>query len=351
MKKLCDPININGKAKTMLKITAPTRIDLAGGTLDIFPLYLFEGGGITINMAINLETSVSINKRKDKIINIASSDLEIIELYESAEKIDAKKSKLGLICEVINFFQPDCGLDISVSSSVPKGSGLAASSSLIVALTYGFSKLYGEKAEANTLIDWCANIEAKHLGVPTGKQDYYAAYFGGINTIYFTDKGIELKQAKLSKLDIRQIEEHVVLSFTGKSHFSGANNWDIMKGYIDDTGDTREHMKRIKITAEKMDSAINRRDITAFSELVKEEWENRKKLAKEISNDKIDEIIRKAEEAGALASKICGAGGGGCLMTVCRPEKREQVINAIETSGGKILPFNISTIGVNIMGA
>ncbi|MBR0519091.1 hypothetical protein IJJ97_04800 [bacterium] len=330
-----------------MKITAPVRIDLAGGTLDIHPLYIFEDGSSVVNIAIDPGTEVNIEKREDKKIFLRSDDLDIEEEYAKYSEIDVD-SKLGLLGSAVKFFELDYGLDISTLSHVPKGSGLAASSSMLVALMYGLMKLKGIEVDSNTFIDWCANIEARLLGIPTGKQDYYSAYFGGLNNINFTSRGIVNENYDLSDLNFK-IDDSIILSFTGISHFSGTNNWAMMKRYIDDEENSRKSMHKIKETAIKMHKAVLSKDINEISNVLNEEWDNRKKLAEGVSNEKIDKIVSNAKKAGALASKICGAGGGGCLITLCNPQNRETVTTAIREAGAEILDFKLATSGVKII--
>lgn len=329
-----------------MKITAPVRIDLAGGTLDIHPLYIFEDGSSVVNIAIDPGTEVNIEKRDDKKIFLRSDDLEIEEEYANYSEIDVD-SKLGLLGSAVKFFELDYGLNISTLSHVPKGSGLAASSSMLVALMYGLMKLKGIEVDSNTFIDWCANIEARLLGIPTGKQDYYAAYFGGLNNINFTSRGIVNENYDLSDLNFK-IDDSIILSFTGISHFSGTNNWAMMKRYIDDAENSRKSMHKIKETAIKMYKAVLSKDINEIANVLNEEWDNRKKLADGVSNEKIDKIVLHAQKSGALASKICGAGGGGCLITLCNPKDRENVITSIKEAGAEILDFKLAKSGVKI---
>ncbi len=332
----------------MFSVTAPSRIDLAGGTLDIFPLYVFEGGGSTINMAIDLETGADIEVRPDHRIVIRSEDLGEEVSYDSVDDI-RPGGRLDLLSRAVAFFRPECGLNVSTRSSLPKGSGLAASSSLLVALSKGLCSVCGLEPDPHVFIDWCANIEAAHLGIPTGKQDYYAAYFGGLSRIFFGPRGIVHENVALSKLDARMMQECMVLSFTGISHFSGTNNWDMMKRYIDDVGDTRAFMRRIRDVAERMAEVIERRDVRAFAAVLGEEWSNRRGLAEGVSNDRIDFMISEAERAGAMASKLCGAGGGGCMLTVCPPESRKGVEAALENAGAKVMRFNVRFRGVEVV--
>lgn len=328
-----------------VKITAPTRIDLAGGTLDIFPLYIFEEGGITVNIAITLPTYTEIEVREDSRISIYSKDMDLKVTAENWQEL-LPEGKQELLIRAVRFFAPQFGMDITTESRAPHGSGLAASSALLVGLMYGLANLCNQQTNPNAFIDRCANVEARSLGIPTGKQDYYSAYFGGISKINFQDSGITHEHADVPKSFNKLFEDVAILSFTGISHYSGTNNWNMMKSYIDNEGRTRECMKKIKETAEEMWEAVTSQDINKIAKALNREWENRKMLAEGVTNETIERIIAKAKDAGALASKICGAGGGGSLLTICDPKNRAKVEAAIRDAGAEILNFNVSTDGV-----
>ncbi len=328
-----------------ITVSTPTRIDLAGGTLDIYPLYVFEGGGVTVNCAISLMSHVELVSREDSRIIINSADLGLEVESPSARELDPGGS-LDLVMRAVRFCAPATGLKVVTRNTVPKGSGLGASSSLLVALMCALTRHAGKKIAPGTLIDWCANVEAQSLGIPTGKQDYYAAYYGGISAIHFDEKGIRREGMKLSREFMKTLGECLVLSYTGISHFSGATNWDMTKSYIDNAGATRAHMKNIKKTAYHMRDALLSEDLKAVASTLSEEWENRKRLADGVSNEKTDHIMNAAKKAGALASKICGAGGGGCMISIAPEGKRQAVIEAIEAGGAEVLDFTIQSRGV-----
>jgi len=328
-----------------LSCHAPTRIDLAGGTLDIFPLYIFEGGGLTVNCAITLFSRVELSPGEN--ITITARDLGVSVSAPSAEELKPE-GVLELLMRAVRFARPSGGLTIVTENNVPKGSGLGASSSLLVTLLWA---LLGEKRAAtdpHTFIDWCANIEAQSLGIPTGKQDYYAAFFGGLSAIHFDERGITREAITPSESFMSTLGRSLILSYTGISHFSGATNWDMMKGYIDNTGSTRDNMKRIKETAYAMRESLIAEDLAALARALSEEWENRKTLAEGVTNDTIEKMVAAARDKGALASKICGAGAGGCMITIAPPEKRAGVMEALESQGAVILDCAISPEGVTV---
>ncbi|MDQ7825487.1 MAG: hypothetical protein RDV48_21995 [Candidatus Eremiobacteraeota bacterium] len=326
-------------------VTAPARIDLAGGTLDIFPLYIFEGGGMTVNMAIDMVSMAQVETVGGREIIIKSLDLGEEARAESLEEL-APSGVLELVMRAVKFCAPREGLHISIKNMAPKGSGLGASSSLLVALMWALQGAARERLDPAVLIDWCANVEAQSLGIPTGKQDYYAAFYGGFSAIHFNERAIRREGLSLSAPFLEALKESLVLSFTGISHFSGATNWDMMKGYIDNAGGTREKMKHIGRTAVKMRESLINEDMDALASALAEEWDNRKHLAEGVSNKKIDAMVEAAAREGAMASKICGAGGGGCMVTLAPPSRRARVMKALEEAGAAILDFSPAGGGV-----
>jgi D-glycero-alpha-D-manno-heptose-7-phosphate kinase len=325
----------------------PTRVDLAGGTLDIYPLYVFEGGGVTVNAAISLESTVWVESRDDGSFYIRSLDLELTYRAPSFETLDAEAAgPLGLVVRAIQHYEPPCGLSVTTRNTTPAGSGLGSSSSLLIALSGALNRFRGNPLTKEQIIDFAANIEAQAIQVPTGKQDYYAAMYGGVQAIHFGMLENTSEVLLPEEEGLRELERRLILSYTGESRFSGANNWAMMKRYIDQEGDTVERLRAIKRTAEAMRECLLEADFDRFAELLREEWENRKGLAEGVSTPRIERIMAAASSAGALASKICGAGGGGAMITYAPPEKRAPVEQALREAGAEILAFRIARQGL-----
>jgi len=330
----------------IIKATAPTRIDLAGGTLDIWPLYLFEDEGMTVNAAVDINSHVSVEERPDREIHLRAADADEALWAPSLDQLPVG-NQLDLIARIVRFYAPEVGLTITTSSDAPRGSGLGASSSLLITLSHVLNKMTGMRYTAEQIIDLGANIEAQCIRIPTGKQDYYPPTYGGVNAIWFRVDGNRAEPLGGEELAV-ELERRVILSFTGISHFSGTNNWNMLKRYIDNRGTTVENLRRIKETAFKMRECLLARDFAWFAQLVDEEWQNRKSLAKGVTNARIDRIMSAAKEAGALSSKICGAGGGGCMITVTEPDRREAVEEALNRSGARVMQYRIARKGVQM---
>lgn len=328
-----------------LKITAPNRIDLAGGTLDIWPLYAFMGGGYTVNAAISMCSEARLETRSDGKFDISADDIGEQQCADSLEALDPTGAA-GLIVRVLKVYKPQVGLTIRTRCHAPKGTGLGSSSSLVIALSAGLLAIEGRTLDDEKLIDIAANIEAECLVVPTGKQDYWAAARGGVNAIWFGMEGTTVEPLVVDGAVRQELNDRLVLSFTGETRFSGTSNWNMVKAYIDGTGATRENLQIIKRSASEMRDCLLRGDLEAFATALGNEWEARKLLATGVTTRCIDSLMAKAAEAGALASKICGAGGGGCMISFCSPSARRRVEAALGAAGAQVLPYTIRPEGV-----
>lgn len=331
----------------IVEATAPTRIDLAGGTLDIYPLYLFEEGGITVNAAIDISSSVRLITRDDRRIRIRSLDTGA-----ELEAPDVESLPLGgpldLIARLIRFYRPATGLEVETKSSAPRGSGLGASSSLLIATSGALNALNETTHPPERLIDYGANLEAQNIRIPTGKQDYYPPLFGGVNAIWFEVAGNRVEPLLVEKAAREALERRLILTFTGISHFSGATNWEMMRNYIDGVGNTRERLAAIKRTALAMRECLLHGDLERFGAVLEEEWQNRRDLAAGVATPETDAMMAAARAAGAIASKLCGAGGGGCMITWAPEGGEERVAAALEAAGARRLPYRIAREGLTV---
>jgi len=331
----------------ILRATAPCRVDLAGGTLDIYPLYLFLDGGVTVNMAVDLYSRVEIQTRADAEVHLWSEDTGATLAAPDVASLPVG-GDLDLVARVVKFYAPRTGVSVTTHSAAPHGSGLGASSSLLMALTGALDRLNGSGLTREQYVDLGANLEAQSIGIPTGKQDYCAALWGGVNVIWFGVEGFRVEPAICDCDLLERMERSIILSFTGETRFSGASNWNMLKAYIEDAGRNRDHMGGIKRTALRMREAVLSGDLERFAQIVHEEWENRRHLAEGVSTPRIERLMAATHEAGALASKICGAGGGGCMITVAEESARPAVIEALEANGARHLPYHIAREGLKV---
>ena len=325
--------------------SVPMRIDLAGGTLDVYPLYLFEGGGLTVNAAIDIMATVEIETRDDRQISVRSTDLGVAEEIASLEAM-AFGGPLDLAKRALGYYRPESGLDITLHSEAPRGSGIGASSALLVALSSCLNVLTGRGFTFQEIIDIGANIEAQVVRIPTGKQDYFPPLYGGVCAIWFDVDGWRMESLSHDTSLVDALNQRLVVSFTGIPHSSAVTNWAMLKRYIENEGDAVARMSEIKGIALAMRDCLVAGDMIALARLLDAEWNLRRGLAPDVSTPEIESIMGAARSAGALASKICGAGGGGCMVTVAEPDRLPSVRRALERAGAELLSAQVVSEGL-----
>src|SRR6185369_585516 len=323
--------------------SAPTRIDLAGGTLDIWPLYLFHEGAQTINAAISLRASCDLRARADRRLVIVSEDSQ--ERVEVDNWTQLRNTHdLRLLGRLLHFFQAE-GVDLTTRSDSPVGAGIAGSSALNIAVCGALNAWTGGHRTADEIFQIAMNVEAQAIDVPTGAQDYRPAYYGGISAVELRVNGV-----RRVALDVRpeELQQRIALAYTNASRNSGINNWDVMKRHIDGDAGVQLAFARIRDIAAAMRAALERRDWPEVGRQIGEEWENRKKLAAGVTTPEIDTMLEAARKAGAASGKVCGAGGGGCLICFGDPADIPAIRQALHESGARVLDFTIETRGLII---
>jgi len=322
--------------------SAPTRIDLAGGTLDIWPLHLFFGNAPTLNAAIDLYATVEISPRKDKRIVLRSRDLNIADSFSSLSALP-ENHPLELVIRMVKFFAPKTGLEISTSCQAPQGSGIGGSSALSIALHGALNKFTGKKFNKQQMIEIARNIETQVIRVPAGCQDYFPAMYGGVRSVSPGFLGIDTETLPVKP---KELTRHFVLCYTGKPRNSGINNWEVTKKALDGDKKVIRHLGTIRDCAVEMHQLLKKGRIAGIAPIFAREWQARKQLAPAITTPEMEKLIRAALKKGALAAKVCGAGGGGCVAFIVPPKKKQSIIDELNLQGGKVLPFQFISRGV-----
>jgi D-glycero-alpha-D-manno-heptose-7-phosphate kinase len=324
---------------------APARVDLAGGTVDIWPLYLFHPGAQTVNIAIRCYASCIIDTRSDRRIVLESQDQKLRESWESLTDLSHGVSQLPLLQELVMFFAPQRGLSITTRSQVPAGAGLGGSSALNIALCGGLARVTGKRCTRATILEIAKNVEAIVIRVPTGWQDYFPALYGGANSVHLGRDGVKVERLPVP---FAEVEKRFVLCYTGQPRNSAINNWEVMKSHIDNDERVIKNFSQITAIATQMREALLARDWNSVAELLAEEWENRKRNFKGISTPKIDRMIEQTRKQGTVAAKVCGAGGGGCVVCMVRPGTKAAVETTLAQMGGEVINFAISKTGLEV---
>jgi D-glycero-alpha-D-manno-heptose-7-phosphate kinase len=330
----------------LINAQSPCRVDLAGGTLDIWPLYLFHPRAVTVNFAVDRYTSCELRTRADKKIILRSTDQRAEETFDSYEALaSASKYKLPLAAYVVKYFRPDAGIELTTNSEAPAGAGISGSSALIISISSALNKLTAAGYNIEQIRQIAQNIEAQIIRVPTGCQDYYPAMYGGVSAIELTEAGIHRRAIPV---DLDEFNSRAVLAYSGKPRNSGINNWEVTKAHIDGDRSVFRNFERIAEIAHSLRGALEKADWNDVARLIRDEWSHRRKNAPGITTPLIDRMIEVTKKAGARAAKVCGAGGGGCVFFLVEPEAKERVQSAIESEGAEVLRVSVAPRGVRV---
>jgi D-glycero-alpha-D-manno-heptose-7-phosphate kinase len=325
-----------------ISASAPTRIDLAGGTIDIWPLYLFHAGAQTLNAAISLRARAWIEKRPDERIELVSEDIDKQENL-AFDQLPGDET-LPLLARLAHRFGAH-GIRLTTRGESPAGAGIAGSSALNVAVCGALAAYTHQDIAGEALLDIAKDVEAQVIKVPTGVQDYRPALYGGIAAVELHAGG-PVRVAL--EVDPRELERRIILCYTGEPRNSGTNNWEITKRHIDGDRHIFDCFERIRDTAAAMRESLIRGDWEGTEKALVAEWENRKRLAPGVTTPAIEALIARATAAGATAAKVCGAGGGGCLFCMAAPGDAAAVKEALAAGGAEILDFHVEATGLDV---
>jgi D-glycero-alpha-D-manno-heptose-7-phosphate kinase len=325
--------------------TAWCRADLAGGTLDIWPLGLLHQGARTLNVALDLAVEVTLLRR--------TSGYHLVQegwSVEAESTLELAGSPEGALVGMIAAELELPPSEIRIRSGSPRGGGLGASSALAVGLITAGEALKGEAVSTpRARAALARDLEARLMSLPTGRQDHFPAMLGGLLEIRHEAGG---EQVVRLDVDLECLGRSLLVAFTGESHFSAGNNWRIIRRRLEGDVETIRCFEGIRDAAEEMSEALQRGDLLRVGELMSREWGWRRRLAEGISTPTTERQLAAARAAGAWGGKGCGAGGGGCIVLMCPPDRRPGVASALETSGAMVLraspegrPLQLATNG------
>ncbi len=326
-----------------IRSSAPTRIDLAGGTIDIWPLYLFHEGAVTVNAAISLRAHVELDDRLEGGVAITSIDTNQHVTAAQWSDLDGSGDLPLLSLLARHYRLRDATLTTRGES--PAGAGIAGSSALTIAVCGALATRQGASTDPEDLLRVAMNVECQAIRVPTGLQDYRPALYGGVAAI---ELGVDGARRVALDVDPLELERRIVLAYTGAPRNSGTNNWDITKRHIDGDRHVFDCFERIRDTANELRFALARGDWDNVGRQIALEWDNRKRLAPGVTTPMIDALIAGAVAAGATAAKVCGAGGGGCLFCYGPPDRRSTIAESLAGGGARVLDYHIETEGLRI---
>jgi D-glycero-alpha-D-manno-heptose-7-phosphate kinase len=331
-----------------VSMSGSVRVDLVGGTLDIDPIHLVLPDVVTINVATELKAKVIIDSVTNNQVKILSKDYNIVCQYDlselSFENFDnGKFEEMSFVLQVINYFKPEIGLQVSLESGAPAGSGLGGSSAMGVTLYKALCEFYEIPFDKLKAIGVVRAIESRILnqGVP-GYQDYYPALFGGV--LALTPRYDEIKVEQLYSEEMAKfIAENLTLVFSGKSRKSGINNWEVYKSFFNGEKQVRQGMSDIAKISFEAYKALKNNDFNKLRTAIALEGQQREKLFPNIVSNEVKEFYMQLRcQIKDLGLKMCGAGGGGCFILIHHPQDREIIKNSIKNSEMQQLDFTLA---------
>lgn len=327
----------------IIRSKAPLRIGLAGGGSDVSP-YSERYGGIVLNATISLYAYCTIEETTDGLLSINSCDSLCSCSYPVSDHL-ALDGQADLIKGVYNRVMRDFNLTpvpfrITTWNDAPPGSGLGTSSTMVVCILKAFVEWHSLPLGDYEIARLAYEIERKDLGLSGGKQDQYAATFGGFNYMEFLpDERVIVNPLKVKRWICDELESSLVLYYTGRSRSSASIIDEQRRNTIAGKTDAVEAMHAIKQSAIDMKAALLKGDMKEFASILGRSWEEKKKMAKGISNENIQTAFDVAFAAGALAGKVSGAGGGGFIVFFVEPTRRQELETALKTLDGRVVPF------------
>lgn len=331
----------------MLIARAPLRISFAGGGTDLEAFYS-RHGGVVVSVTINKYFYVIITRTNDDSVQITSSDFRVTE-RRPAGAVLTFDGELGYLKSILHEFGVTEGLSVFTASEIPPGTGLGSSSTVAVALVKALATLCQRHASKQETAELATYIEITKLGRPIGLQDQFAASFGGLNTIEFEASGTRVVPLRLGLETRDLLERRIMLFFTGSSRNAADILSQQQRSSANDDPRVIESLHGIKQDALEVRDALQKGRLARVGQIMHESWQRKKKLARGVTNERIDRLYQLALEHGATGGKIAGAGGGGFLLLYCEPEHQAVVTHALEGEGLARLGFHFDDGGAQVL--
>lgn len=329
----------------LVRSRSPLRLGLAGGGTDIESFFLVHGGFV-LNATIDLYACCTIHPKSDGKIRFIASDIDdkfetsVTDFIEPTGNLKLHKAIYNRIVKDYNKGEPIGSFKMTTYCDSPPGSGLGSSSTLVVSIIKAYAELLSIPLGDYDIAQLAYKIERKDLGMKGGKQDQYAATFGGVNFMeFYRDDKTIINPLKVKKWIMSELEQSLILFYTGVSRDSSAIIEEQSKSIENKVSKTIDSMLLIKEESLTMKEALLKGDIKSIAESMKKGWEAKKASSAKISNSNIDRIYDMVMNSGAMAGKISGAGGGGFIMFLVPPSKRMKIIRLLDQEKeGRTMP-------------
>lgn len=330
----------------IVRSAAPLRLGLGGGSSDLAQ-FAKRYGGEVLNATIDKYVHASLVPHDNGKITIFSEDYGTERQYDASQELPYD-SELDLVCAVINRMRrdydiPKTGFDLYLRSDAPPGSGLGTSSTVVVAVLGLFNEWARLDLGRYGLSQLAWSIEREDMKMAGGKQDQYAAVFGGFNLMHFKENDETLiVPLKIPRSTLLELQNNLIVVYSGETHTSG----DIIMSQTPRTEDKFHWIMHIKQIAQAMVEDILAKDLENFGELMSMEWQYKKCLSEKVSNPHLNDLANKAKENGAVGVKITGAGGGGMFLIYQEGFNRKKIIDALEVEGCRKMDYSFTFKGL-----
>jgi D-glycero-alpha-D-manno-heptose-7-phosphate kinase len=335
---------------TGVRSRAPLRLGLAGGGTDVSP-YSEDYGGAVLNATLDRYAFAFVEPSRDHKVRFAAGDLDIEETFPlDLDAVASTRLTLhgAVYRRMVREFGKGRPLAVTVRTAVdaPPGSGLGSSSALVVALVEAFRALFDIPLGPYEVAHLAYEIERIDLAIPGGKQDPYAAVFGGLNFLEFMpNRRVIVNPLRVPRSFVNELETSLIICFSGVSRFSGEIIDQQQKGMIDNVARTIDSLHQLKTDALEMKQALLRGDVRTMARVLNSSWVAKKSTASRVSTKPIDDLITLALDMGALGGKVSGAGGGGFIMFLVPPERRVPIVRALNEAGAPAAGAQFTFVG------
>lgn len=329
----------------IVRAKAPLRLGFAGGGTDVSP-YSDEYGGLVLNATINKYAYTTLIPSQDHNITIQSLDYDSCVTYD-AEEVLSFNGESDLAKGVIRRLKNNgYGIHVCTHNDAPPGSGLGSSSAMVVSLIGAFREWQMLPMGEYDIAQLAYGIERKDIGLSGGKQDQYAATFGGFNMMEFYGDQVIINPLRIKNDTLNELEYNLLLCYTGGTRLSARIIDAQVDNYKKGNSKSIDAMNDLKQQAVDMKVALLKNRLKEFGDLLNIGWAAKKQMADGISNPVIDELCSEAIKAGAIGTKLSGAGGGGFMMIYCEYDKKHKVAEKLESMGGKMVDFQFERKGL-----
>jgi D-glycero-alpha-D-manno-heptose-7-phosphate kinase len=310
---------------------APLRISFAGGGTDV-PPYPATNGGAVLSATIGRCARAHVRARRDHDYHVESLDLMARAAFARHELVF--NGHLDLVKAVLRDLAPRRGLDLTLATDAPPGSGLGSSSALVVAMLAAVGVAGGGRWSPAELARRAYQVERVDLKIEGGMQDQYAAAFGGLNFIEFHgDDDVTVRSLEVAPATVEALERSLLLAWSGRGRTDDGILRRQVDGVLGGSAQSLESLRAIKALAEEIRDALLRGDLGAFADGLHQGWQQKRRLATGIATPWLDELYAVGRRAGAAGGKVLGAGGGGFLLFATPPERRARVAAELEAAG------------------